>query len=360
MDSRERLRRCYFHEAQDRPGVYVRTGFPAGDPTYDRVKACLNAHSDLKRGWNSGLVESPDPIDYRMEEHSEDWQRRVAVLHSPAGELRSSHLLSLKGLPGLHETHFLKSRADAQTYLSLPLPQLDGEASAFFAAVDAIGDRGIVEVSLGSNPAGFVAGLFGSEMLALMSVTDRDVLHALCERRMAVTMARLKYVLGLGVGPYFAMAGEEFLVPPLHGPKDFHDFNVRYDRPIIDLIHQAGGRVHIHCHGSIRKVIQGFVDMGVDVLHPFEAPPMGDITPAQAKAAARGRLTLEGNIQIAAMYEHTPEQMRAETQALIETVFDDRKGLIVCPSASPYQRGKGEQCFENFKAMVDTVVNWSR
>jgi len=41
--------------------------------------------------------------------------------------------------------------------------------------------------------------------------------------------------------------------------------------------------VHVHCHGSIRKVFHGFVDMGADVLHPFELPPMGDITAAQGR-----------------------------------------------------------------------------
>jgi hypothetical protein len=76
------------------------------------------------------------------------------------------------------------------------------------------------------------------------------------------------------------MDGQERVAPPLHGPLDFHDFNARYDKPIIDLIHEIGGRMHVHCHGSIKRVLNYFVDMQVDVLHPFEAPPMGDITPA--------------------------------------------------------------------------------
>ena len=150
------------------------------------------------------------------------------------------------------------------------------------------------------------------------------------------------------------------MVPPLHGPKDFYDFNVRYDKPIIELIHNAGGRIHIHCHGSIKKILQGFVDMGTDVLHPFEAPPMGDITPSEAKELARGRMCLEGNIQIDRMYEATPEDIAEETELLIQTVFDDHKGLIVSPTASPYIRGRGEECFPQYKAMIDTVINWTR
>ena len=34
----------------------------------------------------------------------------------------------------------------------------------------------------------------------------------------------------------------------------------------------------------------------------------------------------------------------------------ERRGLIVCPTASPYIRDAGPQCFEQFKTMIDTVV----
>jgi uroporphyrinogen-III decarboxylase len=188
-----------------------------------------------------------------------------------------------------------------------------------------------------------------------MSATDRDVLHAVCERMMKITLAVVDYLMDAGVGPFFSLAGEEYVAPPLHGRRDFDDFNVRYDKPIIDRIHERGGRVHVHCHGSIRTVFDGFLAMGVDVLHPFEPPPMGDITAAQAKARARGRLCLEGNIQIGDMYDRTPAQIREQTEALIATCFDDRRGLIVCPTASPFIYGAGDRCFEQFKAMVDAV-----
>jgi uroporphyrinogen-III decarboxylase len=238
------------------------------------------------------------------------------------------------------------------------MPNVKGDVSSFFGADRAMGDRGIVDVGLGLNPAGWVAELCGSETFAMMTVSDRDIIHALCEREMNVILNTLRFLLSHKVGPYFSMCGEEFVVPPLHGPKDFYDFNVKYDKPIIDLIHQADGRMHIHSHGSIKKVMQGFVDMGADVLHPFEPPPMGDITPAEAKAMVRGRLCLEGNIQIADMYEKSSDDIREQTKVLIETCFADHRGLIVSPTASPYIRGAGEKCFPQYKAMIDEVIAW--
>ena len=77
------------------------------------------------------------------------------------GDLESTTLLSLKGEPGLHETFYLKSREDAEKYLSLPEPEIAGDVAGCFEADRALGDRGIVDVGLGMNPGGTVAELFG-------------------------------------------------------------------------------------------------------------------------------------------------------------------------------------------------------
>ncbi len=360
MNRRERLERCYSHGQTDRPGVYVRTGFPRNDPSYDKLKAYLSAHTELKASW-PGPELTPYPLESHVEPYSNDFERHVTVLHTPKGDLQSSRLVGLKGQSGLSETYYLKDLEDAERYLSLPLPGIGrADVSSFHAAKAQMGEAGIVEASLGSSPGGFVATLFGTKTFAKMSITNRDLIHELCIRQMTIVMNRLRVILDSGVGPFFSMSGEEFIVPPIHGPRDFKDFIVKYERPIFDMVHDAGGYVHVHCHGSIRRVFAGFLEMGVDVLHPFEAPPMGDITPMEAKALARGRMCLEGNIQINRMYEATPKEVGQETEQLVETVFADHSGLIVCPTASPYIFGRGLEAFPRFKAMVDAVTEWNR
>ncbi len=358
MNRRERLASCYSNEETDRPAVYSRTGFPRDDPTYDRLKAYLQAHTELKMGWSGAEPTAYDTESY-VEPYSEDYERHVTVLHTPKGDLRCSRRISLKGLPGLAETFYLKGPEDVEKYMSLPMPGYgEVDRSSFDQVREEVADAGIVNVSLGVSPGGFVATLFGTKNFAKMSITHRDLLHELCERQMDIVMERLDLLLEEDIGPFFAMSGEEYIVPPIHGPRDFRDFIVRYEKPIFDRLHRAGGHVHVHCHGSIKKVFQGFLDIGVDVLHPFEAPPMGDITPAEAKELSRDRICLEGNIQINRMYEAPPAEIALETERLIETVFNDRKGLIVCPTASPYVRGEGEEAFPRYKAMIDTVLNW--
>jgi len=361
MTRRERLKRCYFNQELDRPAVYSRASFPADDSTYDQLKSYLNAYTELKIALNVSEFESEYLIEVKMENYSEDFERRIDILKTPKGDLYRSTMVSLKGQPGMHEKYFVNCAEDAEKYLSLPIPVLNGNVLANFNVLDAeIGDKGIVDIRLGSNPGGFIADMCGSENFAIMSITDRDILHKLCERQMNIILQRVQFVLDAGVGPFFSMLGEEYIVPPLHGLNDFNDFNVKYDKPIIDLVHDAQGRMHIHSHGSIKSVFQGFIDMGADVLHPFEPPPQGNITAAEAKALAGGRMCLEGNIQINRLYEETPDVIRQETEQLIADAFGDSKGLIVCPTASPYIRGQGEICFPQYKAMIDTVINWNK
>ncbi len=359
ISSSERLRRAFCHEEMDRPAVYSRWGFPHDDPSYNELREFLEKHSDMKFGWGASKLIPAPVMESRTEPCSSDFERQITLLKTPEKELRATFLRSLTGQPGLQESFFINSREEAEAFLSLPMPATGGSIDSFFDVVKTAGNRGIVDVSLGMNPGGTAAELMGSENFAMSSVCDRDVVHALCERRMQVLLGLVKYLIEKGVGPYFSMLGEEYIVPPLHGPADFDDFVVRYDKPIIDLIHEAGGRMHIHCHGRLKAIFKGFLDMGADVLHPVEPPPMGDITATEAKALARGRLCIEGNIQIAHMYERAPDDVRQETEALIADAFDDRKDLIVSPSASPYIRDGGRKCLEQYKAMVNAVTSFN-
>jgi len=360
LTSHERLHRCYYHQETDRPGIYIRWGGieSNNDPTYHELKIRVLAETDLKVIYPGNQHLQRPMFTVRRENYDENFFREIYTLPTPAGSLEKTSLLSRYGQPGLHETYLLKNESDAEKYLSLQLPEISGDVNGFFRMRQELGERGIVEVSFDTNPGGAVAELFGSENFAVMSILNREVIYRLLERECENRIRLVKYLLAHNVGPYFCTLGQEYIVPPLHGRRDFFDFNVRYDRPITDLIHEAGGRIHIHSHGSIKTVLDGFIELGADVLHPFEAPPMGDITPREAKDVVRGKVTIEGNLQIADMYESSPENIREQTEALLKDAFDDHKGLIICPTASPYLVGEGKRCTANYLAMIDTVLRY--
>ena len=121
MTRKERLERLFFQQEVDRPAVYSREGFPKNDSTYDELKSYLEEFTELKTGW-SPTEYAPECVsqESREETYSEDFSRRITTLHTPKGDLWQSRWIGLKGQPGLEETPFLKSREDAEKYLSQP------------------------------------------------------------------------------------------------------------------------------------------------------------------------------------------------------------------------------------------------
>ena len=195
LSSRERLERCYVHQETDRPGVYVRRGWPKDDPTYERLVRLIDEKTDINLPWSLQTPPGGAQTKSRTEPVSEDWQRQIILMHTPNGILESTRLVSLRHRPGLNETYFIKDERDAEKWLSLPLPQVGGETDSFFKRRESLGDRGILEASIGMNAGGTIAELCGSETFAVLSVTHRDLVHALLERHTGVLEVRLKHML---------------------------------------------------------------------------------------------------------------------------------------------------------------------
>jgi len=129
----------------------------------------------------------------------------------------------------------------------------------------------------------------------------------------------------------FGWVGPEVYIPPLLSPRDFEEFCFRFDKPLIDSIHEAGASVWVHCHGNMSRVLERFVEMGVDVLNPVEPPPMGDITLSEAFAAIGHRMGLEGNIETHDLMTASPERVRELVREAIEAGRGYR--FILCPSS---------------------------
>ena len=330
ITSKERLHHLYFHEEMDRPAAIIRWWGFRDDPTYRELYRLMIQEADWVEPWTASSVVKP------------------------SGEFQPKQ----EAKPDAFQ-YQLQDMEDAEKYLNLPVPEINGDLSSYFKLKEQVGDRGIVLAHLGNNPGGAAVELFGSEQFALMSVTDREILHRLMQRHQTFIFRLIDYLLENGVGPYFSICGQEMIAPPLHGREDFFDFNVRYDKAIAERIHDAGGKLNVHCHGRLKAVLDGFLEIGTDVLHCFEAPPMGDITPADAKQVCKGRISLEGNIQIADFYEKSPGDIRRQTEALIRDCFADRRGLAVTPTASPFMKGRGAECYPQYQAMIDAVKEFS-
>lgn len=357
MTSRERLDAAYRCLPTDRVPVFVRGVSDSRPPheSYASLRKLVCETCDLKWAWSTASVFPAPPTTRRVDAYDDDFDLVTTLMPTPRGELLHQHLAGRKGQPGMTRKHWLSSRDDALKFMSIPPPEPLGDLGTYFTLRDQAGERGIVEAHLHDmNPGGHVASLFGSETFALLSIEDRALIHEMLEFATRRALRVLDWLLARGVGPYFAVSGQEYIAPPLHGPRDFWDFNVRYDRRLFGRIRDAGGLIHVHCHGSLEGLLEGFVEAGANVLHPVEAPPMGNVTAAEAKAVLDGKVCIEGNIQVGDIFTLPAAEIERQVVALVRDAGP--RGLIVAPTASPYAPVCTPRMRANYERMVRTAL----
>jgi hypothetical protein len=365
MTSRQRLVAALSRQAVDRVPIHVRgvsfwddSWVATRHPSYRPLIAAVAEHGDPFVGWGVGggplLTASQDVRFETAVREGADWDEHVTTMHTPAGALTARHLSSNRGLPGMQTEHYVKDLTGLQQVTFVPFAPLRPDVHGFFELVDRIGERGLVTCDF-VNPITHLHDLVGSELLAVWSRTER----AAVERFIRTWAERLHdlitHLLASGVGPVFRTLGHEFAIPPLMSPQDFRDFCILPEAPIYRLIHEAGGLVHIHCHGPMDKVLEGFVNIGCDCLHPIEPPPMGDVELANAKRRVGHRLCLEGNLQIGDLYAApTPDVVRKTRAAIRE---GGPNGFILCPTASPHTEVLSDLTVRNYLTMIETALD---
>ncbi len=117
-------------------------------------------------------------------------------------------------------------------------------------------------------------------------------------------------------------------------------------------MHEAGCLLHVHCHNKLNAVLEDLAEVGWDVAHPLEPPPMGDVELAEAKRRIGDRVCLEGNIQIGELYG-------SPTERVVELVTEAMEagkpggGFILCPSASPHTPTLSHLTVDNYLTMIE-------
>jgi len=282
---------------------------------------------------------------------------RECVINTPKGPL-SYHRQYFHNKPASTKKYWIDSEEDIEKVFSFPYKKLPINAGEFFEWKDKLGEDGLAGVEV-SCPAYYIHALLGSEKLALWSVTNRDLIKKLFAIMAERVYEYVKALLDSGLGPVFFFDSEEYITPPLHGPDDFQEFVVDIEKPVFDLIHSRGGLVRVHCHGNIASVLDKFLELRTDALHPVEEPPMGDVTLEEFRRKVGNTITIEGNIQISDIYKSTPERIEDKVKRIIRVAGKDG-ALILAPSASPLTYELPETALNNYKAFIDAGIKYGR
>lgn len=366
MTSRGRLLAALRGGTPDRVPVWAWGIHPWLGEVHPSIQPVVDAYldrADLMHWWSPGagtFLSASDQVsvtsEIRPSRHS-GYQEHLTVFATPRGNLVQASHVSADGKPGYRSKYLLETEQDVGKLLSIPYVPPRPDCSGFRGLRDDMGDRGLVMVAVPSDPMYSINNLMGSATFAIWSVEKRRLIEELVAEFLRRLRDWVTWVVSQGVGPLFGYVGPELCIPPLQSPADFEEWVVGPDREINDIIRASGGIVLVHCHGRMGPVLEGFVRMHADALHPIEPPPMGDVTLAEAKQRVGSDLCIVGNVQ-----EHDIETMPTpEFREMVrETVRTGMPGggFVLSPTATPFGWPTMEPLArENWIAMLDTALS---
>lgn len=342
LTSRERIERIFRNQEIDRPALKLwsagRNPEPVLHPAYLPVNRLAAETTDLFGGTGfafniyAGANIEKYQESYLTEADHPDWRYKHTIFHTPKEDLRMIERISLRGNPGYTKEYMVKEPEDIEKLLSMDYTPFPFDRTGYDLAQAQMGDRGMVMIGL-SHAAYCAQIMMGSETLAYFSVDERERVQELIRVYADRVQQHTKSILELGIdNGIFSWVGPELYLPPLMGPDDFEEFVHDMDKPVCDLIHNAGGYVWVHSHGKVANFIDSFIDMGVDVLNPLEPPKNGDIHMDEIISCYGNRIGWEGNIEIQEILLSSQERLR---DLIDECVAAGNKSgrFILCPSA---------------------------
>jgi hypothetical protein len=371
MTSRERLMAAFQCRQADRVPINVR-GVQSLDPSWvsDRHESyrplidMVKAECDLVVGYpirdRCWLLTDGDQVRFEHKEHdAPEWVYRETIAHTPKGPLSYTEQVSKGDHCSLTAKHWITDdEHDLERFMSVPYIPRCPDVSDFVDFERATGDRAVIMAGF-LDPIAYVHELLGSEKLAMWSLDrwgDVDMLIELFTQRL---LDRIAGLLDGGMKCTFAFVGAEYCGPPLMSPRDFRVWVTEPMKRLTRLIHDSGCLAHVHSHGPLDVVLEQFEEMGADILHPIEAPPMGDVTLAEAKRRIGRNVCLEGNIQVGDLYTLRKDEIRD----VVKRVIDDASaggGFVLCPTASPYTPVLPDIALRNYVAMIETALEYGR
>ena len=200
-----------------------------------------------------------------------------------------------------------------------------------------------------SSPFVCVASTMSFQYFLELCATELGLLKELtaeCTERILEVLDVLLSDRGID---YVFIGGCEWLTPPMGSPRHYEELVQEFEAKLISRIHRGGAVAHVHCHGNVRSTLDSVIQRGADFFEPVEPPPDGDIAFAEAKAVARGRMTLGGNIEARLIEMATPDEMEEAVRRAFE---GDVERMVLKPTSGPISR-LTPRMLANYHRLID-------
>ena len=373
MTHREHFEAALLGRPVDRPPIWLREGFdfihgPAGEDhpflgwqaekTYRDLWEFAREHCVMQTSWAPGghfnryLGVPPSRIRSKREQQADGSIVVENCIDTPKGPLTAM----TRHNPGVNTGWKIKplaeSRKDLEKLCSVPFEVEPVRMQSYHAALERAGDRAVPWTGV-SSPFVVVSGCMHLQDLLVLAVTEREFFKELLEEVTRRFLAVLEVMLADGpLNTMVTMGGAEQCTPPMMRPEDFAELIVPYDGRIVAALKGKVLGVNCHCHGKVRKALEGILAMGYDSSDPVEPPPAGDVSIVEAREIVGGRLTLVGNLEFDELENTDTNHIRRRVREMLATGPDR---LVLAASAGPISR-VSERLAAKYRAWIETAL----
>ncbi len=231
----------------------------------------------------------------------------------------------------------------------------DFDFSEIHARALAIRDQDMV-VSAGHIGLGYqMHNMQRGNEQALFDVCDEDWMAVYLERITDFTVAYLETLLTAGRGEIQVVRADDDMGTMdrlMISPAMWRRYYKPSWRRAFEMVHRHGARVWFHSCGYVAPLLDDLVEIGVDCWNPFP-PYVKDNDHATLRAWRQGRLALDGGVSHLVLVQGDPDDVRRETQRVLDTFAPDG-GLLIGPS----QVFTEDMPTENILAFFETALGY--
>ncbi|MCE5200168.1 MAG: uroporphyrinogen decarboxylase family protein [Armatimonadota bacterium] len=162
-----------------------------------------------------------------------------------------------------------------------------------------------------------VADLFGMENYFIKMYTNPEVVDAVtrkvCEFYLEANY-RFFELAGAEVDAFFMGNDYGTQLDLFVNPQQWERFHLPYTKKMVDMAHSYGYQVMHHSCGAVHKILQKFIDIGVNAIHPIQAKAISMDAETLAKDF-KGKIAFVGGIDTQdLLVRGTPDQVREEVR----------------------------------------------
>jgi uroporphyrinogen-III decarboxylase len=298
-------------------------------------------------------------VDFDIDQWDEkDIRVKQITAHTPKGELNMTN----KVMADLHTTwvteHWCKSPEDVDKALSVPFEPLQYDFSDYARIKAEVGEHGIIMTSL-HDPLCLAAELMEFGEFTIWAMTETDHFARTVRKLHERIMENLKNMLDTQVVDLYRICGPEYATTPYLPPRFFDEFVVPYVKEMTALIHSRGGKVRLHSHGKIQRVLDMILETGVDAIDPCEAPPDGDIHLVEIKERCGDQICIFGNLQLKLLEHASIDDVKKAVIACMDAAKIGG-GFVIMPTAAPINTPLARKTEENYICFIETALEYGK